>query len=482
MIDVRPVGFICGILLCVLAAVMLLPMLADLVTGSPHWQVFVESAAITFVCGASMALACANSTGRGLTLHQSFLLATSVWVLLPLFGALPFMFGAPGASFTDAFFEAMSGMTTTGSTVFERLETLPAGTLLWRSLLQWLGGLGIIIVALIFLPVMKVGGMQFFRSEAFDTLGKVLPRATDISLALVEIYLVLTLACAVAYWIFGMPAFDAVNHALSTVATGGFATSDASFAAYSAGPQYAGVVFMLLAGLPFIRYIQLAQGSISPLWRDLQVRAYLRWTTYIVGAIVAYRLAQGDALSEDLFRDVLFNTVSLFSGTGFGSADVGAWGTFALVMLMVAGFIGACTASTGCSVKVFRYLILLEAIRTEVRRLHSPHLVRPVRYDGRPVAPDVIAAVIVFFTLFLATFAVLAVALSLTGLEMRTAVTAAWTAIGNIGPAFGSEVSASGAMTAFPEAAKWLMIFGMLLGRLELLSVLVLFLPRFWRS
>ena len=482
MIDVRPVGFICGILLCILAAVMLLPMLADLATGSPHWLVFVQTSAITFVCGASLALACANATGRGLTLHQSFLLATSVWVLLPVFGALPFLMGAPGASLTDALFEAMSGMTTTGTTVFQGLEHLPAGTLLWRSLLQWLGGLGIVIVALIFLPVMKVGGMQFFRSEAFDTLGKVLPRATDISLALVEIYLVLTLACAMAYWLLGMPAFEAVNHALTTIATGGFATSDASFGAYGPALQYAAVVFMLLGGLPFIRYIQIAQGSFAPMWRDLQVRAYLRWTAYIVTAIVAYRTTQGDVLSEDLVRSVLFNTVSLFSGTGYGSADVGAWGSFALVLLMVAGFIGACTASTGCSVKVFRYLILLEAIRTEVRRLHSPHLVRPVRYDGRSVAPDVIAAVIVFFTLFLATFAALAVALSLTGLEIRTAITAAWTAIGNIGPAFGSEVSESGAVTDFPEVAKWLMIFGMLLGRLELLSVLVLFLPRFWRA
>ena len=482
MIDIRPVGYICGLLLCVLAAVMMLPMLADLLTGSEHWIVFAEAGAITFLCGACLALACANGATGGLTLHQSFILATSVWVVLPLFGALPFVFGAPGASFTDAFFEAMSGMTTTGSTVFERLEMLPAGTLLWRSLLQWLGGLGIIIVALIFLPVMKVGGMQFFRSEAFDTLGKVLPRATDISLALVEIYLVLTLACAASYWALGMLPFEAVNHALTTVATGGFATSDASFAAYGASVQYAAVVFMLLGGLPFIRYIQMAQGSFAPMWRDLQVRAYLRWTVYIVTVIVAYRTIQGDALSESLIRDVLFNTVSLFSGTGYGSADVGAWGAFALVMLMVAGFIGACTASTGCSVKVFRYLILLEAIRTEVRRLHSPHMVRPVRYDGRPVAPDVIAAVIVFFTLFLATFAALAVCLSLTGLEMRTAITAAWTSIGNIGPAFGAEVGESGAVTGFPAAAKWLMIFGMLLGRLELLSVLVLFLPRFWRA
>jgi len=482
MIDLRPVGYICGLLLCTLSVAMLLPMAADWNAGDPHWMTFVEAAAITGVCGATLAIACANAVGSGLTLKQSFLLATAVWVVLPLFGAIPFMLGAPRVGFLDALFESMSGMTTTGATVFENLESLPAGTLLWRSLLQWLGGLGIVILALIFLPVMKVGGMQFFRSEAFDTLGKVLPRATDISIALVEIYVVLTLVCAMAYGLSGMSPFDAVNHAMTTIATGGFATSDASFAAYGPLSQYACVVFMILSGLPFVRYIQLVNGTAMPLWRDVQVRAYLRWSGYLMLAVAVYRFATTGGEPETVVREVMFNTVSLASGTGYSSADVASWGTFALVVLMVGGFMGACTSSTGCSVKVFRYLILFEAIKTEVRRLNSPHLVQPIRYEGRPVGKDVIAAVIVFFTLFMATFAVLSVLLTLTGLETRTAVTAAWTAIGNIGPAFGPEVSASGALVAFPESAKWLMIAGMLLGRLELMSVLVLFMPRFWRT
>jgi trk system potassium uptake protein TrkH len=212
----------------------------------------------------------------------------------------------------------------------------------------------------------------------------------------------------------------------------------------------------------------------------VQVRAFLRWIGYAVAAIVIYRVARLDHGYEEAIRETLFNVVSVFTGTGFGSADVTLWGPFALVILITVGFIGGCTASTGCSVKVFRYLVMFEAIRAQIVRLLSPNAIRPVRLEGRPVPPDVVTSVIVFFTLFVLTYGVLAVALSMTGLHMRTALTAAWTAIANIGPAFGPEVGPTGAMDAFPATAKWLMIVGMLLGRLELLSVFVLFTPRFW--
>jgi trk system potassium uptake protein TrkH len=327
---------------------------------------------------------------------------------------------------------------------------------------------------------MRVGGMQYFRSEGFDTLGKILPRALDISTALIQIYAILTVSCAAVFFALGMSGFDAVMHALTTVSTGGFSSYDRSFAALPGYFEYAAVVFMILAALPFIRFVQLAQGSAAPLWHDVQVRAFLRWIGYAVAAIVIYRVARLDHGYEEAIRETLFNVVSVFTGTGFGSADVTLWGPFALVILITVGFIGGCTASTGCSVKVFRYLVMFEAIRAQIVRLLSPNAIRPVRLEGRPVPPDVVTSVIVFFTLFVLTYGVLAVALSMTGLHMRTALTAAWTAIANIGPAFGPEVGPTGAMDAFPATAKWLMIVGMLLGRLELLSVFVLFTPRFW--
>lgn len=482
MIDLRPVGYIIGLMIAVLGAAMLLSVAADLVAGDPNWRAMLKSAILTGMFGALVSLGCANGVGGSLDLRQSFLLTTSVWVALPLFGALPFMLGAPGASFTDAFFEAMSGMTTTGTTVFVGLDDMPPGVLLWRSMLQWLGGLGIVIVALIFLPVMKVGGMQYFRSEAFDTLGKVLPRALDISRALVEVYLALTAFCAITYFALGMPAFEALNHALTTIATGGYSTSDASFAAFPGALEYAGAVFMLLAGLPFVRYVQLVSGSARPMFQDVQVRAYLRWTAYAIGMVVAWRLVNEQTAPETVLRETAFNVISLFSGTGFGSADVASWGSFPLVVVLVVGLIGACTASTGCSIKVFRYLVLIEAVKAQIKRIHSPARMVRVRLDGRPLDDEVINSVIALFTLFILTFGLTAVILSLTGLSSRAALTAAWTSVANIGPVYGPEVGPTGAVDGFSSPTKWVMIVAMLLGRLELLSVLVLLLPRFWRG
>ncbi|WP_145105735.1 TrkH family potassium uptake protein [Cereibacter sediminicola] len=484
MIDPRPVGYILGLLVATLGALMLLPMALDLATGNPHWMSFVESATISALAGALLALACANGRGQGmgLSLQQSFLLTTGAWVVMPFFGALPFMLGQPDVGVTDAMFEAMSGFTTTGTTVFVGLDRLPLGTNLWRGMLQWLGGLGIVIVAMIFLPVMKVGGMQFFRSEGFDTLGKILPRALDISKALIQIYLVLTMACVLTYLALGIPLFEAVVHALTTVSTGGFSSSDRSFGLFQGPAEYACAVFMLLASLPFVRFVQLAQGEVLPLWRDPQVRAYLRWNLYAIALILIYEIVSRGAPMLPTLRETTFNVVSTFSGTGFSSVDLSLWGTFPFVMLIVVGLIGGCTSSTGCSVKVFRYLILLEAIKVQIRRLQSPSAVIFVDYEGRRVGEDVINAVILFFTMFILSFGVLSVLLSLTGLQTKTAITAAWTAIANVGPVFGPEVSATGAVDRFPDSAKWMMILGMLVGRLELLSVYVLFMRRFWRG
>ncbi len=482
MLDLRPVGYVTGLLVTVLGAFMFAPLALDALRGDPNWQSFFAAGVLTTGTGGLVALACRNGVGPGLSMQQTFLLTTGVWVVLPLFGALPFMFGVPEASFTDALFEAMSGMTTTGTTVFAGLDGMPRGTLMWRAILQWLGGLGIVIVAMVFLPVMKVGGMQFFRSEGFDTLGKILPRALDIAAALLRFYLLLTVICVLAYVLVGMSGFDAVAHALTTVSTGGFSTYDRSFGTFSGPAEYVATVFMVIASLPFMRFVQLMTGSALPLWRDTQARAYLRWIAYAVAMIVAWLVLAQRQPFEPALREALFNAVSLFSGTGYGSVDVTAWGPFPFVVLFTIGLIGGCTSSTACSVKVFRYQVLFAAIRAQLRRIHAPSGVFPVRYEGRTLGEDVISAVMVFFTLFFLSFTLLTLALALTGLQTRTAITAAWAAIANIGPAFGPEVGPTGAVDGFPLTAKWLMIAGMLVGRLELISVYVLFTVRFWRA
>ncbi|MCC5967761.1 MAG: TrkH family potassium uptake protein [Natronohydrobacter sp.] len=482
MLDLRPVFHLIGLLSLTLGVLMLIPAAVDWQSGNDNWHAFARASFLVCLIGGAAAMATRQALADGLGRRQSFLLTASVWAVLPALGALPFIFGAPHASPTHALFEALSGMTTTGTTVFIGLDDLPPGVLLWRSMLQWLGGLGIIIVALVFLPILRVGGMQHFQAEAFDTMGKVLPRVYDISMGLLQVYIALTLAAAMSYMAYGMDGFDAVNHAMTTIATGGFSTSDQSFARFTGALEYVAVLYMILAGLPFIRFVQLVGGSWTPLFRDVQVRAFLRWSAYAVLAIIAYRLVHGDGDPLDVLRGTLFNVVTLFTGTGYGSEAVDDWGDFPLLVVVLMGFIGACTASTGCSLKVFRYLVLFEAIRAQMQRLRRPHEVVSLKLGGKRLEDDVVSSVIVMFTVFIASFMLLTVALSMTGLELRTAITAAWTAICNVGPVFGPEVGATGAVDGFPEAAKWLMMLGMYLGRLEVLAVMVLLLPRFWRG
>lgn len=475
-----PVARILAFLSIAMGIAMIPCLVMDGVTGDQSMGVFAQSAGLTLLVGVIVVLSTQNRRDQELGIREAFLLTTGTWVILPMIGALPLMLGAPASSFTDAYFEAVSGMTTTGSTIYEKVENLPAGILLWRGILQWLGGLGIVVVAMIFLPVMRVGGMQFFRSEGFDTLGKVMPRAPDIARSLLDLYIGLTVLCMIAYLLLGMSPFDATVHAFTTISTGGFSTSDASFSAFSGTEEYVASVFMLLASMPLIRFVQLTRGQTNPLLQDVQVRAYLRWTAYAIAAVVLWRWFHESGSFWHILRESTFNVITLFSGTGYASEDITSWGAFPFAVIFFTGLIGGCTASTGCSIKIFRWLVVIEAIKTQVRRIQSPNAVLRPRLGQQVIGQDVIDSVIAFFALFTLTFGLLIVALDLTGLHIKTAITAAWTAIANVGPAFGPEVGSAGAMNNFPEPAKWLMIFGMLVGRLEILSVYVLFTRKFW--
>ena len=479
----RPVANTIAKLVIALGAMMALPALADWWEGDRHWQVFAVLGCAVALLGGLVVIATRGAADQGMSIRQGFLLTAGTWLVLPGFGALPFMLGEPGLDLTDAVFESMSGMTTTGTTVIPALDGLPAGVNLWRAMLQWMGGLGIVVVAVAFLPAMRVGGMQFFRSEGFDTGGKDLPRAGDIAGEMTRLYILMTVACMLVFNMLGMAPFDAVVFALATCSTGGYANYDASFGPYAGPAQYAAALFMLLATLPFVRMAQALRGELRPILRDPQVLGYLRWVLYAVLVILAYRLFYlGEGDLPAMLRETVFNTVSIFSGTGFTSSDVTTWGHLPFAVLIVVGLVGGCTGSTGCSVKVFRYQVLAQAVRAQIRRMHSPHRVHPVRMDGRALTRDVIDSVMGFFTMFILTLGVLIVGLALTGLHPLTALTGAWTAIANIGPVWGPEITATGAVTRLPEAAKWLMVVGMYLGRLELIAVFVLLMPRFWRG
>lgn len=482
MLDMRPIGYVIGLLVAALGLTMLGPLLADIVSGNGHWRVFLTSSVITFMIGSLVAVASSNGVGAGgMTLRQTFMMTSLVWLALPIFGALPFVLGATGASITDAVFEAMSGITTTGSTVIVGIENLPEGLLLWRGILQWLGGIGIIVMAMVFLPELKVGGMQVFRSEGFETMGKILPRAAEIASNISVIYVGLTFACAVTYLLAGMPAFDAVVHAMTTIATGGFANSDRSFMDYGPGAQYAAVVFMILAALPFVRYVQMLGGTAVPLIKDGQVRVFL---LLILGcsAAMVMSLVTIMGLSEPMVRLVLFNVVSLMSGTGYAAADYMQWTAFAVMMFFFIGLIGGCAGSTACSIKIFRYQILFASIQAQIRQIHSPHGVFRPRYDGRTVSDDVLNSVMAFFVVFIVSLGLVAVALSLTGLDFMTSMSGAATALANVGPGLGTQIGPAGNFEGLNTTAKWILTAAMFVGRLEMMVVLVLVTRSFWRD
>jgi len=482
MFDFRPVGYVVGLLVMSLGVAMCVPLAIDLSLGNGHWGAFAESAAVTVIVGLMLTLACANGVNRNLTIQQTFLLTTGVWLVLPVFGAIPFVVGETEARFVDAFFEAMSGMTTTGSTVFSGLDDLPAGLNLWRGLLQWFGGIGIIVVAMVFLPELRVGGMQIFRSEAFDTMGKILPRAGEIASRISVIYLGLTILCALSYAALGMGAFDATMHALTTVSTGGFSSRDASFGDFQGPTEYVASIFMLLASLPFVRYIQFVAGTARPLFVDSQIRAYVATILLLTVFLTLYRVLFNGDHWEHGFREGIFNVTSIISGTGYASVDYQLWGPVPVVTFFFLGLIGGCAGSTSCSIKIFRYQLLFASVSTQVRRLYAPHGVFEPRYEGRPVSEDVVSSVMAFFALFFVSLGAIAVALSLTGLDFITSISGAATALANVGPGLGSEIGPSGNFAGLNDTAKWILSGAMLLGRLELMAVFVLFTVTFWRD
>ncbi len=481
MFDLRPVLYIVGLLVFVLGTTMLIPTSLDIIDGNGNWFGFFGAFFVTVGIGGGSAWYFRHSEKR-LNIQQTFILTTGIWLVLPLFAALPFIFGAPSASVTNAVFEAMSGLTTTGATVFEGLESLPRGTLLWRGMLQWFGGIGVVVVAMVFLPVLRVGGMQIFRSEGFDTMGKILPRAAEISRSISQIYFVLTFVCFVAYSMAGLNVFDALVHSMTTIATGGFANYDDSYASFSGSVEYVASAFMILAALPFVRYIQLVSGAPIAIWKDTQVRGFLTVLVVTVLILSIWRWAFVSADVEFAIRKALFNGISILTGTGFASDNYMLWGAFPVTVMFLIGLIGGCAGSTTCSIKIFRFQLLFASISTQIKRIHSPSGIFEPRYAGRRVEEDVISSVMAFFMMFLISLSVVAVLLSFSGLDFITSISGAVAALANIGPGLGDTIGPSGNYASLNGFAKWVLAIAMLIGRLELMAVFVLLTATFWRG
>jgi trk system potassium uptake protein len=482
VLDFRPVLLVTGILLAALGISMLLPALVGISNHDEDWSIFVVCAMITTLVGTSL-FAATRGTARGLSTRQALLMTVVSWLALVFFASLPFVWSGVLPSYTDAFFEAMSGLTTTGATVMIGLDTTSAGILFWRGLLQWLGGLGIIVMAIAVLPMLQIGGMQLFKAEAFDTAEKILPRARQISSSITLVFIGITALCAVLYTIAGMGLNDAIVHAMTTVATGGFSTKDSSVGHFDdASIEWIAITFMIAGSIPFLLYVQLLQGRARSLFADAQVRAFLSFV--FVAALIAWFMAHRSGFHEggDALRHATFNVVSIVTGTGYASTDYGLWGSHSVAFFFMIMFAGGCAGSTSCGIKIFRFLVLFEAVREHIYRVMYPHGIFRPKFNGRPIDPQVITSVMSFFFLFIASFAVIALALIMTGLDTTTALSGAGSALSNVGPGLGTIIGPSGNYASLNDTAKWILAGAMFLGRLELFTILVLFMPRFWRN
>ena len=400
---------------------------------------------------------------------------------IAIFGSLPFVFSNLNFSFTNAFFESMSGITTTGSTIIPNLENMPKGILLWRAILQWLGGIGIIVMAITLMPIMNVGGMQLFKISNNDSSEKILPKSKEIALRLIYIYLGLTTLCAVSYKTFGMDIFDSITHSMTTIATGGFSNYNDSIGFFnSISIEISAMIFIILGSLPFIAYIKFLSGDKKIFFFDIQVKAFFK---IIFISIIILSIYLGiNNLTQLNVRSIFFNVISILTGTGYVNAQFDNWGSFSLVLFLILMFIGGCAGSTTCGIKIFRIQILYSFILNQLKKIIYPKGIFVMKYDQNVVDNKFIASIISFIYMYLVIFFIIAALLSLTGLDFITSISGAATSISNVGPGLGSIIGPNGNFSSLPDVSKWILSLGMILGRLELFAILVLFLPSFWKN
>jgi trk system potassium uptake protein TrkH len=418
---------------------------------------------------------------KKLTLQQAFLLTALSWLSIAIFGSLPFIFSDLNFSFVNAFFESMSGITTTGSTIISNLDEMPKSILLWRAILQWLGGIGIIIMAITLMPIMNVGGMQLFKISNNDSSEKILPKSKEIALRLIYIYTSLTLLCGLTYKAFGMSFFDSLTHSMTTIATGGFSNYNESIGFFnSVSIEISAMIFIILGSLPFIAYIKFISGDKKIIFNDVQIKTFFKIIIASIIILSIYLFVSGAA---DLnLRSIFFNVISILTGTGYVNAEFDTWGSFTLILFLGLMFIGGCAGSTTCGIKIFRIQILYLFVANQLKKIIYPKGVFILKYDQNPIDNKFISSIISFIYMYLVIFFILTALLSLTGLDFVTSISGAATSISNVGPGLGSVIGPNGDFSTLPDISKWILTLGMILGRLELFAILVLFLPSFWRN
>ena len=481
MSNYKTVFFTLGILQIILGISMSIPIIIQIIFEELDSS-FFGAGIITIIFGVLFFLSNLNHDKK-LNLQQAFLLTALAWLSIATFGSLPFIFSSLDLSLTDSFFESMSGITTTGSTIITNLNETPKSILLWRAILQWLGGIGIIVMAITLMPIMNVGGMKLFKISSNDSSEKILPKSKEIALRLILIYSGLTLLCASSYKIFGMSFFDSFTHSMTTIATGGFSNYNESIGYFnSTNIEITAMIFIILGSIPFIAYIKFLNGNKKIFTSDSQIKSFIRIIIFSILILLFYLLAINKNLSEINLIDISFNVISVLTGTGYVTKEFDNWGSFSLVFFLILMFIGGCAGSTACGIKIFRIQILYLFLFNQLKKIIYPRGIFIIKYDNNNVDDKFMASIISFIYLYIIIFFLITALLSLSGLDFITAISGAATSISNVGPGLGSIIGPNGNFSQLPDISKWILSLGMILGRLELFAILVLFLPSFWRN
>jgi trk system potassium uptake protein len=481
MSNYKTVFFTLGVLQIILGISMIIPIFTQIIYSEIDPS-FISASIISIIFGILFLLSNLNHDKK-LNLHQAFLLTALSWVSIAIFGSLPFIFSSLDLTITDAFFESMSGITTTGSTILSNLEQTPKAILLWRAILQWLGGIGIIVMAITLMPIMNVGGMKLFKISSNDSSEKILPKSKEIALRLVLIYSSLTLLCAISYKIFGMNFFDSFTHSMTTIATGGFSNYNDSIGYFdSTTIELTAMIFIILGSVPFIAYIKFLNGNTKIFFSDSQIKSFIKIIIFSIIILFLYLLIINRNLSHISLMDVSFNVISVLTGTGYVTKEFDSWGSFSLIFFLILMFIGGCAGSTACGIKIFRIQILYLFLFNQLKKIIYPRGIFIIKYDNSNVDDKFMASIISFIYLYIIIFFFITALLSLSGLDFITAISGAATSISNVGPGLGSIIGPNGNFSELSVISKWILSLGMILGRLELFAILVLFIPSFWRN
>ena len=479
MSNYKTVFFTLGILQIILGIFMLIPIIIQFLYKEFDSSFFGASI-VTIIFGTLFFLSNLDHEKK-LNLQQAFLLTSLSWLSIAIFGSLPFIFSNVNFSMTNAFFESMSGITTTGSTIISDLENMPKGILFWRAILQWLGGIGIIVMAITLMPIMNVGGMQLFKISNNDSSEKILPKSKEIALRLIYIYSGLTALCAFSYKFLGMDTFDSLTHSMTTIATGGFSNYNESIGFFnSISIEISAMIFIILGSLPFIVYIKFLNGDKKIFISDVQIKTFLKIIVVSV-IILSIYMTIGNSTQLNL-RSILFNVISILTGTGYVNDQFDNWGGFSITLFLLLMFIGGCAGSTTCGIKIFRFQILYSFVANQLKKIIYPKGIFILKYNKNPIDDKFISSIISFIYMYFVIFFFITALLSLTGLDFITSISGAATSISNVGPGLGSVIGPNGNFSSLPDVSKWILTLGMILGRLELFAILVLFLPSFWRN